>query len=132
MENKLKHLEFIQSIINRMSSNSFLIKGWCITLVAGIFALSVKDSNQGYVVIIFIPVIIFWILDGYYLSQERLFRSLYDSIRVKKDNKINFSMKTSSFKTCRNSWFCSMFSPTLLFFYTALIGAILATYSLIN
>ena len=32
-ENKLKHLEFIQNIITRMNSNSFVIKGWSITLV---------------------------------------------------------------------------------------------------
>ena len=39
MEKKLKHLEFIQNAINRMASNSFIIKGWCITLIVGLFAL---------------------------------------------------------------------------------------------
>ena len=38
MENKLKHLQMIQGIINRMASNSFALKGWSVTLVAGIFA----------------------------------------------------------------------------------------------
>ena len=37
---KLKHLEFIQGIITRMANNSFMLKGWAVTLVAGIFALS--------------------------------------------------------------------------------------------
>ena len=46
MENKLKHLEMIQGIINRMASNSFALKGWSVTLVAGIFALSSKDANE--------------------------------------------------------------------------------------
>lgn len=32
MENKQKHLEFIQSIINRMAGHSFLLKGWGVTL----------------------------------------------------------------------------------------------------
>ena len=45
MENKRKHLEFIQSVIARMNSNSFLIKGWSITLVSALFALAAKDSN---------------------------------------------------------------------------------------
>gem|GEM_PF-6654994 len=31
-ENKRKHLDLIQAIITRLSNNSFLIKGWCITL----------------------------------------------------------------------------------------------------
>ena len=30
-ENKRKHLEFIQSVINRMAENSFLVQGWCVT-----------------------------------------------------------------------------------------------------
>ena len=45
---KLKHLEFIQGIITRMANNSFMLKGWAVTLVAGIFALSSKDSDQLY------------------------------------------------------------------------------------
>ena len=44
-ENKLKHLELIQGIINRMASNSFALKGWAVTLVAGIFALASKDTD---------------------------------------------------------------------------------------
>ena len=48
MENKLKHLEMIQGIINRMASNSFALKGWSVTLVAGIFALSSKDAKKLY------------------------------------------------------------------------------------
>ncbi len=32
MEQKIKHLEFIQAAINRMAGNSFLLKGWTVTL----------------------------------------------------------------------------------------------------
>ena len=39
MEVKLKHLEMIQAVITRMAKNSFLLKGWSITLTAAIFAL---------------------------------------------------------------------------------------------
>jgi len=53
MGNKIKHLEFIQTIINRMAANSFLIKGWAITLVAALFALSSKDTNKNYIIISF-------------------------------------------------------------------------------
>lgn len=78
MENKAKHLEFIQSIINRMANNPFFMKGWAITLVAALFALSSKDADKKYAVIAFLPVVTFWILDGYFLSRERAFRRLYD------------------------------------------------------
>ncbi len=46
MEAKLKHLELSQGVINRMAGNSFLLKGWSVTLVSALFALSAKDSNQ--------------------------------------------------------------------------------------
>lgn len=47
--NKHKHLEFIQASTNRMSGNLFLLKGWSITLIAGLFALAAKDTHQAYV-----------------------------------------------------------------------------------
>ena len=34
MQQKLKHLEFIQGVINRLATNSFLMKGWSVVLVA--------------------------------------------------------------------------------------------------
>lgn len=59
MESKIKHLEMIQGIINRMASNSFYLKGWAVTLVAGIFAISAKDSEKTFFLISYIPILIF-------------------------------------------------------------------------
>lgn len=42
-EDLLKHLEFIQYIINRMAKNSFLLKGWTVTIVAAFFALAAQN-----------------------------------------------------------------------------------------
>ncbi|HOF99438.1 MAG TPA: hypothetical protein PLD44_08685, partial [Paludibacteraceae bacterium] len=78
MENKQKHLEFIQGTINRMAGNLFFLRGWTITLITGLFALSTKETNQDYILIAYFLILIFWILDGYFLSQERLFRDLYN------------------------------------------------------
>lgn len=39
-DNKVKHLEMIQAVINRMAQNSFLLKGWSVVLTAAIFALA--------------------------------------------------------------------------------------------
>ena len=133
MENKQKHLEFIQAVINRMVGNSFLLKGWAITLVTALFALSAKDTNQSYIFITYFPVIIFWILDGYFLLQERLFRDLYDDVRKLDEKDIDFSMDTRKYKKNeRNSWLRSMFSPTLLWFYLSLIVVMLFVMCLIN
>lgn len=45
MENKYKHMDYIQSVISRMASNSFYLKGWNITIIAVIVALSFKESD---------------------------------------------------------------------------------------
>ena len=46
MEKKLKHLEFIQKTIERMAKNSFLLKGWSLTLTTALIAISVKEKNM--------------------------------------------------------------------------------------
>ncbi|MEN9503463.1 MAG: hypothetical protein RI964_2748 [Pseudomonadota bacterium] len=37
---RLKHLEMLQQVITRMASNSFLIKGWSITLISALLAFA--------------------------------------------------------------------------------------------
>jgi hypothetical protein len=59
-ENKLKHLEFIQNVITRLNGNSFLIKGWSVTIVAALFALAAKDSDTRLLLVAYVPVFAFW------------------------------------------------------------------------
>lgn len=123
MENKQKHLEFIQGAINRMASNLFFLRGWTITLVAALLALFVKGTDTGYVLIVWFLIFIFWILDGYFLSQERLFRALYNHVITLDEKDVDFSMNTDKYKNDKkNSWVCAMFSPTILIFYLSLLG----------
>lgn len=133
MDNKQKHLEFLQGAINRMAGNLFLLKGWTVTLIAALFALSAKDANQIYAVIAYYPLLIFWVLDGYFLSQERCFRSLYDHVRKLDESKIDFSMDTRAFKhEYRNTWLGAMFSRTLLVYYVALAIVLLILIAVIH
>ena len=91
-ENKIKHLEFIQNVITRMNSNSFMIKGWCVTLVAALFALGAKDSNVNLAIIVYIVIPSFWVLDGFFIIREKNFRELYNQVRLKDEKDIDFSM----------------------------------------
>lgn len=125
MENKLKHLEMIQGIINRMAGNSFLLKGWSVVLISALFALAAKDSNIYFVYLAYFPAISFWSLDGFFLRQERLYRKLYDKVRMQKEEDIVFSMNTSEFTKDVSSWFCTCFSTTLRIFHGAILGTIL-------
>lgn len=127
ISNKHKHLEFIQTSINRLSGNLFLLKGWSITLIAALFALAAKDTNQAYILIAYFPLFIFWTLDGYFLSQERKFRALYEHVRKLKEEDIDFSMDTSASATdLRTTWASAMISRTLLIYYVGLAVVMLA------
>ena len=133
MENKRKHLEFIQGVITRMAGNLFFLRGWTITLLVALLALFMKGIDSEHMIYLLVLIFIFWILDGYFLSQERLLRALYNHVRKLEEEKIDFSMDTNAFKKYKeNTLVYSMFSPTLLVFYVPLIGTALAIIYLIN
>ncbi|MFJ5714224.1 hypothetical protein [Neobacillus sp. NPDC093127] len=132
-ENKLKHLEFIQGVINRMGQNSFLLKGWTVTLVAGLFVFAnTQDMDWRMISIAFIPSIFFWLLDGYFLWQEKLFRNLYDHIRkIGEGEPIDFSMDVKPFVFETSSWIRICLSNTLSLFYFPIIVIIIITMTLV-
>ena len=122
MEKKLKHLELVQGVITRMAGNSFMLKGWAVTLAAAIFALSAKDAEKSYFIVAYIPIIVFWLLDSYYLQQERLYRSLYDKVRETDESRIDFSLKAAynDFPQKTNTFSSCAFSKTEIGFYLPL------------
>ncbi|UTH74220.1 hypothetical protein [Chromobacterium sp. IIBBL 290-4] len=125
MEKTIAHLGFIQGVISRMGANSFLLKGWSVTLVAAIFALSAKDANFKFVLIAYFPVIVFWVLDSYFLHQERLFRKLYEGVASGRISSEKFTMDTTIVRNDVASICCAAFSKTLLIFHGAVIAIVL-------
>lgn len=122
MDQKLKHLEFIQNVINRMANTSFLLKGWSVTVVAGLFALGINSQARALLSLTAFMALVFWGLDAYFLRQERLFRALYDDVRVKTETSIDFAMDTTAFATHpRNSFSECVWSVTLGWFYGPLV-----------
>lgn len=115
-------LEMIQGIINRMGSNSFALKGWAVTLVAGIFALASNDADKRYFLVVYIPIILFWFLDSYYLQLENKYIELYNYVRSLKDKEFDFDMdisKTDNQNKDTEYLYC-LFSKTELLFYIPL------------
>ena len=91
-EYMLKEIDIVQDIIKRMAFNSFMIKGWAITLV--VVTLLLKGAEYQ-VWIAFIPLLVFWFLDAYFLWQERMYRRLYEWIiknRLKTDEYLGSSL----------------------------------------
>ena len=131
-ERKLKHLELIQGVINRLSTNSFLLKGWSVVLVSALFAFSAADSRPDFVLFAFIPATVFWVLDGFFLWQEQLYRKLYDHVRILKDEDVDFSMNAMSLKEDgKVTWISATLSKTLIPFHGVLIFAIIVVMFLI-
>ena len=125
MNNKLKHLEFIQGVINRLATNSFQMKGWTVVLVAAILVLLARENRLDTTYIALAPILFFWALDAYFLWQERLYRALYDHVRSLADTQVDFSMNVTAFRTgYPRSWLGAAVSRTLLFFYTALAATV--------
>ena len=126
-----KEIDVIQSIINRMARNSFLIKGWTVTLV--VVSLLLK-GNKYHVVLAFIPILIFWFLDSYYLWQERMYIKLFQWVienRPKTSDNL-FDMNARRFKNDVQNKLRIMFSVTLGWFYGSItlivIGYIVFLY----
>ena len=95
MEKKIKHLEMIEALIERMAKNCFQIKGWTITLVSLVGTFSTRDADKRFILLAFIPIIVFWYLDAYYLHLERRYRGLYREVSEKDEEEIDFNLDTS-------------------------------------
>jgi len=116
-EYMLKEIDIIQDIIKRMAFNSFMIKGWAITLV--VVTLLLKGTEKYQVWIAFIPLVVFWLLDAYFLRHERMYRKLYKWVinnRLKTEEYL-FDMNARRFENEVQSIPRIMFSITLGWFY---------------
>lgn len=116
-------MEFVQGVINRLSQNSFLLKGWSVVLVSALLALAAGNSQLVFVLLAYIPVFVFWGLDGYYLLKERKFRDLYNDVRVLKEDDIDFSMSVEEYNS--RSWLGSIFSKTIAPFHGSLLAILI-------
>ena len=132
-EDGRKHLEFVQTVIARQASNSFLVKGWALTVAAAAYAFAVKERAEGVAVVGVMAVLAFWYLDAFFLRQERLFRCLYKSVIDPDDTTVPaFSMDTDGFKDNeRSKWPAVLFTRTLWIFFGALavVGLLAAVYA---
>jgi len=135
-----KEIDLIQGVINRMAHNSFMLKGWLVTIIVAVLALT-KDTllanNIEYLsLVLILPLTVFWYLDAFFLHKERCYRKLYDWVienRMKTDEYM-YSLNYKRFEKEVDSIFCIMFSKTLFPFYgiTALILIGIFIYSIIR
>jgi hypothetical protein len=119
-DERIKHLEFIQAVIGRHANSAFLVRGWCLTIVAAFFAVVATRFEPLLAAVALVPLLTFWVLDGYFLWQERLFRKLYDEVRLPTSKVPPMSMNVGDYLS-QTSWLDAIRSKTLILFYAPLV-----------
>ncbi len=97
----IRYMEMIQDTIKRMSNFSFNLKGWAVTLLAGTFAILNLGAKPEFLWFSLVPVFFFWILDAFYLLQERMYRKMYEDVLEHKDKKPYFNMDARAYKNTK-------------------------------
>jgi hypothetical protein len=124
----VKHLEMIQAVVSRLGTDSFLVKGWAVTVSGAFLGFAIDGEEWGLALAGALPAVIFWCLDAYFLRTERRFRALYEAVRTGTPTVAPFSMDpaiSSLLATSgrKSSWLGALFSLTLVTFYGALVVA---------
>jgi len=73
-EEFFQEIIIVQNIIDRMARNSFMLKGWAVTLVVISFLV---EGQRIHYAIAFLPSLVFWALDAYFLRLEGCYKELY-------------------------------------------------------
>ena len=121
-EDKRLHLQMIQGAIERMASNSFIIKGWSLTAFGGLFTLYIANQDKPWsydlLLLVLICALVFWWHDTYYLKIERQYRKLYEIVIAKDPGEIDFSMVPP---IVAENFLCIAFRPILFSSYGIIV-----------
>jgi len=127
---RVKHLELIQAVVSRMANNSFLLKGWTVTLAGALLTLAAKETEAKFALIALFPAFAFWGLDAFYLRHERLFRRLYEYVRRTLDEELAadpYTFSTERFAKDCPTWRQTLFTGAVVGLHGVVIVAIAAT-----
>jgi len=121
-----KEIDLIQSCITRMAQNSFMIKGWFVSIYAVILALLPEKINLLLLCIALTAVnLIFWYLDGFFLRTEKVYRKIYDwvlEMRPQNNRELMYQLNlvnaTIIATLKKRKSFCFVKSPFILSFIT--------------
>ena len=106
-----KYLEMIQAVISRLANNTFVLKGWAVTLASALFGFAGKQQDAELALLTLFPGLVFWSLDGYYLALERSHRELFARAATGQSPVFSFDAVPVQF---RRWWRACWSLPTLL------------------
>lgn len=124
LEGKSEYLQMIQEPICRMSTISAIFKGFAATIVASISVISYSTTNIWILILSFLPVLAFALIDIYYVRLERKFRFLFEQVRTDA-HPIDFSMELTNdpietIHAKARFWDCVR-SPSIYIFYPLML-----------
>ena len=99
------HLEMLQGVIQRMAENSRSCKLWSITALSAVLFLAARTGTPWHTLIALVPLLLFLLLDVYYLSLERRFRGSYECMLKKLRHRAPTGRRMSSKSPLRASLF---------------------------
>lgn len=130
MEDQRKnHLDYVASTVARLASNSFQLKGWSVTLASALIALGAATDREAVLAISTLPAISFWLLDSYYVHQERRFRAVWNHIRSASPATLKaepYSMSLENYPKS-TTWARAFASASVWPFHVAILAAIAVT-----
>lgn len=129
-DNKIAYLQLIQEPISRMSTASAVFKGFAATIVAGVSAISYCEINILILGLSFLPVILFALLDIYYLMIEKKYRYLYEQVRTDR-HEVDFSLNLTKDNEVSGARVRDCIkSPSIYLFYPLMILILIAVFGL--
>lgn len=117
---RVAHLNMIQGVISRMSGFSAGVKNFCVTISAAIIAVAYQKQVPALVWAAVAVILIFCIMDTYYLGLERRYRELYEDVAARPfAQAASMSLKAErlNLSTC----FRALRSNSVAGFYTLLL-----------
>ena len=126
-EDERLYLQFLQNNIARMNTNSARTKGWCIAIVAALFAIFANTKNDMFILICLIPIILFCILDTLYLQHEHKFVGMYNAFISGKVNRPSiYEMPMKSYEKGLGGFLNALISWSIAPIYSLLLLTIIA------
>lgn len=125
---KLRNLEMIQHLITRMAQNSFVLKGWSITIVTAAFSINGNANALSVYLLIYFITMMFWLLDSYYLSLERGYRELYSECLEREG--CNFDFKLRNQNSIKKYILCIFSKVEFGFYFLLLLMVSIILYTL--
>lgn len=126
-----KELDLIQKCVERMSHNSFIIKGWTVLLFSGAFVFWENHPHKGeFFPVVVVSLVILWGLDSYFLQQERNFRHLYAWVIEARKNGNTDNLYNLDYKKvkCGSCILKALFAPIMLLLYVVPLCVVIGLF----